>query len=109
MSNFNKPFENAVATKFGWAHPVTGELLVARRDLPNPVDNYKPNRPFVKQENTAQEVTPEVIPEVNPEVVETVVEQPTQVVEPEIIKESEKPKTKHVRKPKAKTVDETNN
>lgn len=107
MSNFNKPFENAIATKYGWAHPVSGELLVARRDLPNPVDNYKPNRPFVKQETVVQEK--EVSPEVTPEVVETVVEQPVQVVESKDVEESEKPKAKHVRKPKAKTVDETDN
>jgi hypothetical protein len=38
-----KPFDNAVATVRGWAHPATGELLVSIRGLPNTVEYYKPN------------------------------------------------------------------
>lgn len=41
-----KPHPDAIATIYGWALPKTGELLVARRGLPNPVEGYRPNRPF---------------------------------------------------------------
>lgn len=47
-----KPIPDAVATKFGWAHPETGELLVSIKNLPNPIDDYKPNRRIIKIEKT---------------------------------------------------------
>lgn len=41
-----RPRPDAVATKFGWAIPKTGELLVSIRGLDVEVHDYKPNRPF---------------------------------------------------------------
>jgi hypothetical protein len=41
-----KPHPDAIPTIYGWALPKTGEILVARRDLPNPVKGFKPNRPY---------------------------------------------------------------
>lgn len=37
------PFDSAIATERGWAHPDTGELLVSIRGLANPIPFYKPN------------------------------------------------------------------
>lgn len=37
---------NAIPTTYGWANPRTGEILVARRDLQNPVEGFVRNRPY---------------------------------------------------------------
>lgn len=44
--NIRKPHPDAIATIYGWALPKTGEILVAKRGLPNPVKDFKPNRPY---------------------------------------------------------------
>ncbi|MGB9623040.1 MAG: hypothetical protein ACPL07_04255 [Candidatus Bathyarchaeia archaeon] len=41
-----KPHPDAIATIYGWALPKTGEILVSKRGLPNPVSGFKPNRPY---------------------------------------------------------------
>jgi hypothetical protein len=56
MTN-QKPYQDAVATIYGWAHHITGELLVSRKGLENPVLDYKPNCPF------KQKIVEEVIKE----------------------------------------------
>lgn len=48
--NIRKPHPDAIATIYGWALPKTGEILVAKRGLPNPVEGFKPNRPFKLEE-----------------------------------------------------------
>lgn len=50
-----KPHPDAIQTIYGWALPKTGEVLVARRDLPNPVDGFKPNRPYIVKEVKEEE------------------------------------------------------
>ena len=50
-----KPHPDAIQTIYGWALPKTGEILVARRDLPNPVDGFKPNRPYIVKEVKEEE------------------------------------------------------
>lgn len=55
---YKKPHPDAIQTKYGWALPKTGEVLVCRRDLPNPVEGFKPNRPFIVAEK-APVVKPE--------------------------------------------------
>ena len=40
-----KWFRSAIATVYGWAHPITGEQLTSETGLDNPVAVYKPNRP----------------------------------------------------------------
>lgn len=75
-----KPHPNAIATVYGWALPETGEILVSKRGLPNPVKGFKPNRPFKMEdviENTIEEAVESVA-----SVVET---------EPEIFPENELP------------------
>ena len=76
---YRKPHPDAIATKYGWALPKTGEVLVCRRDLPNPVEGFKPNRPFIVKESK-----PEVKP-AKPAKVEPVVEE---------VKEEKKPEKK---------------
>lgn len=44
--SLKRPHPDAVATKFGWALPKTGELLVSIRGLPVEVEEYKPNCPI---------------------------------------------------------------
>jgi hypothetical protein len=54
-----KPTPDAIATIYGWANPKTGELLVSKRGLPNPVEGYIPNRPYKPAlEVKRDEVTP---------------------------------------------------
>lgn len=50
MSSYNPPIENAIPTIYGWAHPITGELLVSIKGLENPVEGYKRNRPWTQPE-----------------------------------------------------------
>lgn len=64
---------DAIATEYGWAHPKTGELLVAIRGLENPVKGYKRNQPFVPQTEivmespeSAVEIEIEITPVVTP-------------------------------------------
>jgi len=63
--DFGKPKQGAIATKFGWADPKTGELLVSRRGLPNPVAEYKPNQPF-RPSNVQEPPKIEIAPVVKP-------------------------------------------
>jgi hypothetical protein len=42
-NEMRKPFDDAVATERGWAHPETGELLVSIRGLPDTIAYYRPN------------------------------------------------------------------
>jgi hypothetical protein len=65
-NHHRKPTPDAIATVYGWANPKTGELLVSKRGLPNPVEGYVLNRPYkpaaeVKQDDvkpTAVESAP---------------------------------------------------
>jgi hypothetical protein len=45
--------KNAIPTKYGWADPKTGELLVCVRHLENPIEGYAKNRPIKVQPITA--------------------------------------------------------
>lgn len=40
-----KWFKSAIATVYGWAHPLTGEQLTAESNLATPITHYKPNNP----------------------------------------------------------------
>jgi hypothetical protein len=51
---FGKPKPDAIATIYGWADSKTGELLVSKRGLPNPVQGYKRNCPFIPQVTVAK-------------------------------------------------------
>ena len=65
-----KPHPDAIATVYGWALPKTGEILVSKHGLPNPVEGFKPNRPFkveVAVEKTVEEVVEPVVPVIEPE------------------------------------------
>jgi hypothetical protein len=64
--NCGKPKQSVIATKFGWANPKTGELLVSRRGLPNPVEGYKPNQPFKPSKNVQEPPKIEIASEVKP-------------------------------------------
>ena len=55
---------NAIPTRYGWANPRTGEILIARRDLQNPVAGFVRNRPYTPSETVNP---PEVILEVDNE------------------------------------------
>lgn len=52
MSNYVVPrwFPTAIPTQFGWANPKTGEILIAIRNLENPVKGFIRNRPYVVPE-----------------------------------------------------------
>lgn len=48
-------FPEAVPTRLGWAHPLTGEQLTATKNLENPIDYYEPNAKaasFISPEET---------------------------------------------------------
>ena len=52
--------KDAIATALGWAHPITGEHLVARNDLEDPVSYYNPNAgkySFLNPEDTGKTFT----------------------------------------------------
>ena len=55
---------NAVPTIYGWADPKTGELLVSKRGLKNPIQNYKRNRPI--QVQPIPEPAPNALRELEP-------------------------------------------
>lgn len=67
--NIRKPHPDAIATIYGWALPKTGEILVARRGLPNPVKGFKPNRPYKPEviETDAEKAPELVVSGVEPE------------------------------------------
>ncbi|MDD5150666.1 MAG: hypothetical protein PHC28_09305 [Flavobacterium sp.] len=56
MSEIRKPIPTAIATIYGWAHPISGELLVSIKGLPNPNLNYKLNCPFLTQEEIRADI-----------------------------------------------------
>lgn len=53
-----KPHPDAIPTVFGWALAKTGEVLVSKRGLPNPVEGFVPNRPYIVKQ-TAQKINDE--------------------------------------------------
>lgn len=67
-TTLKKPIPDAVATIYGWAHPKTGELLVSKKNLPNPIKNYKRNCPPVLEKEKIKKVEkqPVEIKEENP-------------------------------------------
>lgn len=76
-----KPFEDAVATERGWAHPKTGELLVSIRGLPDPVEYYRPNSGPVfswqpPEDEVVQEISIEKVVEVSLKAIEEVLSEP---------------------------------
>lgn len=44
----------AIATKYGWANPKTGEILVANRRLPNPNLDFVKGCPYVPAPTESQ-------------------------------------------------------
>jgi hypothetical protein len=83
-----KPTPNAIATKFGWADPVTGELLVSMKGLIPEINDYKPNRPISTKPLRIKEI---IIPEEN-----------TQEELDNLIPEEIKPAQKRTRRTKIK-------
>lgn len=83
MSTLKKPHPDAIQTVYGWALPATGEVLVSKRGLPDPVTGFKIGRPWKNEvpivtvltapEPVVEPIPVEVIPEpvVEPMVVET--------------------------------------
>ena len=61
MSSTKKPHPLAIPTIYGWALPATGEILVSKKGLPNPVPNFKPGRPYVMPEITEVAVKEEKV------------------------------------------------
>jgi hypothetical protein len=79
---------NAIPTIYGWADPKTGEILVAKRGLSNPVIGFKRGRPFI------QTTVPETsVEEVILEITSFEKQQPTAFVEIEITPETSVPET----------------
>lgn len=72
MSTIKKPHPDAIQTIYGWALPKTGEILVSKRGLPNPVDNFKIGKPWnltqVKSDAKIDIIPPkpEIVQEVEP-------------------------------------------
>lgn len=72
MSTIKKPHPDAIQTIYGWALPKTGEILVSKRGLPNPVDNFKIGKPWVispVKPKTKVEIVPpkpEIVQEIEP-------------------------------------------
>jgi hypothetical protein len=62
MSTIKKPHPDAIQTIYGWALPKTGEILVSKRGLPNPVDNFKIGKQWIptpiKQKSKIDIVSP---------------------------------------------------
>ncbi len=76
MSTLKKPHPDAIQTVYGWALPATGEVLVSKRGLPDPVAGFKIGRPW---KNEVPVATPFIAPKVEPKTVE--VELTPEVVE----------------------------
>ena len=50
MSTIKKPHPSAIQTIYGWALPNTGEILVSKRGLPNPVEGFKIGKPWKNED-----------------------------------------------------------
>lgn len=102
MSTLKKPHPDAIQTVYGWALPKTGEILVSKRGLPNPVDGFKIGKPW-------NNYIPPVLQsqEVSTPVVESIIEPVADTVEVPVVESVEEVKPKRViRKKVINTTDE---
>lgn len=107
MSTLKKPHSDAIQTIYGWALSTTGEILVSKKGLPEPVAGFKIGKPW-KNEVLAvkiiKPIVPEVVSVVEPEVVEPEVVESVESFE-EMVVEVVKPK-RVARKRVIKAVDD---
>ena len=64
MSTLKKPHPDAIQTVYGWALPATGEVLVSKRGLPDPVSGFKIGRPWKNEVVAPKPIKPDVVSEV---------------------------------------------
>ena len=85
MSTLKKPHPDAIQTVYGWALPATGEVLVSKRGLPEPVAGFKIGKPW---KNEIPIVTVLAVPDpvVKSAPVEVI---PEPVIEPPVIESFE--------------------
>lgn len=106
MSTLKKPHPDAIQTVYGWALPKTGEILVSKRGLPNPVDGFKIGKPwnnYIPPVLQSQEVSTPVVESV----IEPIVEHVADTVEVPVVESVEEVKPKRViRKKVINTTDE---
>ncbi len=106
MSTLKKPHPMAIQTIYGWALPNTGELLVSKRGLPNPVVGFKIGQPWKNETviNTSikKVVQAPIAPKIEqPAIEETVIEQPAieeTVIEDMIARDTTKTRRKYTKK-----------